>query len=54
MPSVSSQADKFYAGRPGLITPFAMPDILQTISLMFRRPLISLGAYCDEDIQGVA
>ena len=54
MPSLSSQADKFSAGGPGLITPFAMPDILQTISLMFRRPLMSLGAYCDADIQGVA
>src|SRR5437879_10674297 len=54
IPPLSSQTEKLYAGCPGLITPFATPDILQTLSLMFRRPLMSLGAYGDSDIQGVA
>src|SRR5437588_1918280 len=54
IPPDSNQTAKFYAGRPELITPFATPDILQTLSLMFLRPLMSLGAYCDSDIQGVA
>src|SRR6266581_5757296 len=54
IPPDSSQTAKLYAGCPGLITAFATPDILQTLSLMFRRPLMSLAAYCDSDIQGVA
>ena len=54
IPPDSSQTAKLYAGCPGLITAFATADILQTLSLMFRRPLMSLGAYGDSDIQGVA
>src|SRR5205807_5728579 len=54
IPPDSNQTAKFYAGRPELITPFATPDILQTLSLMFRRPLMSLGVYGDSDVQGVA
>src|SRR5437660_8542651 len=54
IPPLSSQTEKLYAGCPGLITPFATADILQTLSLMFRRPLMSLGVYGDSDVQGVA
>src|SRR5260370_2669026 len=54
IPPDSSQTAKFYAGRPELLTPFATPDILQTLSLMFRRPLMSLGVYGDSDGQGGA
>ena len=50
----SSEAEKFSAGYPGLTTAFATPDILQTLSLMFRRPLMSLGVSGDGDLQGVA
>jgi len=54
IPPGSSETEKFHAGHPGLTTAFATPDILQTLSLMFRRPLMSLGVCGDGDLQGVA
>jgi hypothetical protein len=54
VPIDSSEAAKFYSGHPELVTALATPQLLQTLSLMFHRSFMSLGAYCDSDIQGVA